>query len=384
MDHDANASQPPPLPPPNPPYSQPGFDHLPPPAPPPPRRSVSSGFFQSCLVAGCATILAPVILIGGFLILLGYMASTGLEEAANGPLSRMVQGGAGANLKTRVARAGAAGAGTIAIVNIQGAISGNGSPLDGDGSMAFVAEQLRTAAADESVKAVILQIDSPGGGLTASDHLHHQVGELRKTGKPVLAWAGSMMASGGYYVAVAADQIMASPTATVGSIGVILQHFQVTDLMEKLGVKVNPVTSGAHKDLASPFRDMTPEERKLLQDYIDVSHARFVEIVAKGRNMPVSEVSALADGGIMGAAAALEKGLIDSIGYIEDAVALIESELGEKDMRVIGYRRMFSFSDVFSDAGAEAASAALKAVRETDGTPRAMTVYAAPGGAASE
>ena len=376
MEYD-DAVHPPPLPPPVPPYSQPGYGHLPPP-PPPQRPGIWPNFLQSCFVAGCATIIAPVLLIGGFLLVIGYTVSNSLEDAVKNPFSQMAQN-AGGNMKTRIVRAGSAGAGSIAIVTIQGTIAGNGSPLDGDGSMAFVADQLRSAAEDDSVKGVILQIDSPGGGLTASDHLHHQVGELRKTGKPVIAWAGSMMASGGYYVAVAADRIMASPTSTVGSIGVILQHFQVSELMEKLGVRVNPVTSGAHKDLASPFRDMTPEERKLLQDYVDISHRRFIDIVAKGRNMQADEVAALADGGIMGAAMALEKGLIDSVGYIEDAVALLESELGEKDMRVIGYRRVFSFAEMFSDAGSEAASAALKTVRDADASPRAMTVYTAPG-----
>ncbi len=183
------------------------------------------------------------------------------------------------------------------------------------------------------------------------------------------------MASGGYYVAAGADGIMATPTATVGSIGVILQHFQAEELMEKLGVRVNPVTSGAHKDLASPFREMTPEERKILQDYVDIAHSRFVEIVAKGRNMPEAEVRALADGRIMSAGEALESGLIDSVGYIEDAVALVESELGESGMRIIGYRRIFSFSDVFSEAGARAAGAAVKALRGADASPRAMAIH---------
>lgn len=381
-------TQPPPLPP---PYSRPGAGATPPPLPGETRytygntaRSESKGdslwstFFSSCAVAGCATILAPAILVGGLVLAITYAASTSFDDSVFGSFGDFGESTSVANLLPRTLRAGGEGAGTIAVVTVQGAISGGGSTLEGDGTMKFVADQLRAAEEDEDVKAVILQIDSPGGGLTASDHLHHQVAALRKTGKPVIAWAGSMMASGGYYVAVAADQIMATPTATVGSIGVILQHFQVEELMKTLGIRVSPVTSGAHKDLASPFREMTPEERKLLQDYVDISHRRFVDIVAKGRGLPAEEVAALADGSIMGADAALEKGLIDSIGYIEDAVALVESELGERGMRIIGYSRMVSITEMLSGMGAEAAGSAVKALRETaaeDAAPKAMAVY---------
>lgn len=373
MDY-SDSTRPPPLPP---SYANPA-----PSAPAPEARGggIGANFFQSCLVAGCATVLAPVILVGGFLLVMGIVLSSGIDGDMAESWARFdeIAGGAGDNLQTRVLRPGAEGAGTIALVTVQGTITGNGSPLEGDGSMIFVADQLRAAAEDDRVKAVILQIDSPGGGLTASDHLHQEVTSLRKTDKLVIAWAGSMMASGGYYVAVAADQIMASPTATVGSIGVILQHFQVSDLLDTLGIRVNPITSGEHKDLASPFRDMTPAERAILQDYIDIAHNRFVDIVANGRGLPREEVEAVANGDIMGAEAALEKNLVDSIGYIGDAVALVESELGESDMRLVSYRRVFSFADMFAGAGASAAGAAVKALRggaEAGASPKAMAVY---------
>lgn len=375
--------QPPPLPqggsghqPPPPHYAPP-----PPPYCPPPRPSAGGTFFQTFLAAGCATILAPVLLIGGFFIVMFLLLSSGLEGAKkDGSFASLMQGQSGSSgLKVRVLRPGQPGSGTIAVVSIDGAISGNGSPLQGEGSMAFISEQLREARENPAVMAVILQIDSPGGGLTASDLLHHEVELFKESGKPVLAWAGSMMASGGYYIAVAADNIMASPTATVGSIGVILQHFQVSEMMEKLGIKVNPVTSGQRKDLGSPFRDMKPEERQLLQDYIDNAHKRFVDIVAKGRNMPTEQVAAFADGGIMDANTALEKGLVDSIGYIQDAIAWVEEKTDEEDMRVIGYRRQISLGELFNEAGAGAATAALEAASAADRAPRAMAVYEGAG-----
>lgn len=346
------------------------------PIPPPPivmGPGMGATAMQSCLIAGCVTVLVPTLLVFGFFFVIYLMASSGMEEAAkSGTFGSIYQPAAGSNLRERVLRPG--NGGTIAVISIQGAIGGGGSPLEGDGSMAFVAEQLRAAANDDSVMAVILQIDSPGGGLTASDQLYHEVKKLREGGTPVIAWAGSMMASGGYYIAVAAEEIMASPTSTVGSIGVIMQHFQVRDMLEKIGVKVNPITSGEHKDLASPFREMTPEERKLLQDYIDIAHSRFVGIVAEGRNMPEDRVRALADGGIFAAQAAMDNGLVDSIGYIEDAIAWAEKKTGKSDMRVVGYRRMISLGDIFREAGSGAASAVIESAA-ADASPAPMAIW---------
>lgn len=343
------------------------------PPPPPPGPGVGNTFLQSCLVAGCVTIFVPVLLVGGFFVLMFFMASSSLEDASKSSLGSIYSTGGGSNLRERVIRQGSGGP-TVAIVTIQGAIDGGGSPLEGEGMLSYVSQQLEAAGEDDNVKAVILQIDSPGGGLTASDQLYHEVLRLREKGKPVLAWAGSMMASGGYYIAVAADEIMATPTSTVGSIGVIMQHFQVRDLMEKIGIKVDPITSGEHKDLASPFREMTPEERSLLQDYINTAHSRFVEVVAKGRNMSENQVRALADGGIFPAEKARERGLVDSIGYIEDAVAWAEGKTGRKNMRVVSYRRMVSFGDFFREAGRGAAGAVIDSAA-ADSAPRAMAVW---------
>lgn len=329
----------------------------------PPHRDGTSWRFNalnSCLVAGCVTVFVPFLLLAGFFFLVYSLASVGLGEATSGPLASLVQSTGQPNIRTRELRAGKTGAGAIAVVHIHGAIDGRGSTLDGDGNLAFVSQQLRLAADDDSVKAVILQIDSPGGGLTASDLIHHEVQLLRRKGKPVLAWAGGMMLSGGYYVAVAADKIMANPTATIGSIGVILQHFQVGELLEKMGVRVDPVTSGEHKDMGSPFREMTPEERRLLQEYVDGSHRRFVEIVAKGRGLPEDRVLALADGGIHNADAALELGLVDLVGYMNDAVDWAEKAANEEGMRIVGYRRIVSLTDLFAEAGQGAASAFLQ------------------------
>lgn len=346
----------------------------PPPPPPPPSTSnqLAGTFFQSCMIAGCVTIFVPVLIVLGFFMLVYLAASSGLEQASGG-FGSIVQSSSTSNLVKRVLREGTGGA--IAVVSIHGVIDGGGSTLEGDGSLAFVSEQLRAASADFEVSAIILQIDSPGGGLTASDQLYNMVKTIREDGTPVVAWAGNMMASGGYYIAVGADEIMASPTATVGSIGVILQHFQVKELLAKIGVKVDPITSGERKDIASPFRDMTPEERELLQAYIDNAHRRFVGVVAEGRKMPEEKVREFADGGIFSAEVAKEKGLVDSIGYIEDAIKLAEQKAGGADMKVIGYRRVISLGDLFREAGSGAAGAAIESAANADPSPRAMAVW---------
>lgn len=349
----------------------------PPPPPPPPQSGTGWGFnaMTSCLVAGCVTVLVPVLLVFGFMLLMYVLLSSGLEDATTGSFASFVQTAGHQNLRERVIREGKSGAGTIAIVAIHGAIDGSGSALDSDGSLSFVSRQLRAAREDKNVKAVILQIDSPGGGLTPSDQIYNEVQRLRREGKPVLAWAGGMMMSGGYYIAVAADKIMANPTSTVGSIGVLLQHFQVDGMLGKLGVKVSPITSGEHKDIASPFREMTAEERRMLQEYVDESHRRFVGIVAKGRDLPEERVKALADGGIFTADMAKERGLVDSIGYIEDAVAWSEKAANEENMRIIGYRRLLAFGDIFAEAGRGAAATLLEAAGRETPAPRATAVY---------
>ncbi len=345
-------------------------------APPPPRQWPGSNLLQSCLVAGCATVLAPVLLVSGFFVLLFFLADSG-EDANRGMFGEFVRTAGAPAVSLRTVKQGDA-AHSIALVTIHGGIDGSGSPLEADGMLAFASDQLRAAREDDSVKAVILQIDSPGGGLTASDQIHHEVGRLRESGKPVLAWAGSLMASGGYYIAVAADEIMANPTSTIGSIGVMMPHFQARELMEKIGVEADPVTSGKHKDIGSPFREMTPAEREVLQRYVDASHARFVDIVARGRKIDPEAVRAAATGDIYDAATAKRLGLVDGIGYIEDAVAWAEEKAGASGMRVIGYSRVVSFMDLFSEMGARAAGALLRTVSRRGEAPRAMAVWDGP------
>lgn len=348
-------------------------------APPPPpnyypphsysyeRPSKGSTFLQSCLVAGCATILAPIFLLIAFVVFLGYSFSSfdsSTFESTSSPL-----------FQEKNLRKGEAGKGKIVVINLRGQIDGQGSDLEGTGMIGMICEQLKVAEEDENVKAILLQVDSPGGGLTPSDIIYNKILNVRAEGKVVVSWAGGLMTSGGYYIAAASDAIVASPTATVGSLGVILQRFQVDGFMDKLGLKADPIMAGESKDIGSPFRDMTPEERQLLQRNVDHAHDRFIGIVAKGRGMSREAVVALADGKLFSADESVQNGLVDDIGYIDDAIAMVEELVGSSDMRVVGYSKVFSFADVLGGSS-RSFQTLFKAInKQTDTTPKMISEW---------
>lgn len=209
----------------------------------------------------------------------------------------------------------------------------------------LILDKLRAARDDPAVKAVILSIDSPGGGITASDVIYHQVLLLRESGKKVVALLGDLAASGGYYVACPADRIMAAPTTVTGSIGVIIQTFNVEGLMAKLGMKDVTIKAGKEKDLLSPFRSLTPEEKENVQAVVDELFLRFKKIVAVNRHLNKAEVDKIAGGKIFTAARARELGLVDELGYRGDAIKLSRELAGLEEARVIEYRRGLSLLD---------------------------------------
>lgn len=181
-------------------------------------------------------------------------------------------------------------------------------------------EQLKKFAKDESVKAIVLRINSPGGGVGPSQEIYEEVKKL-KGKKVVVASMGALAASGGYYIACAAQKIYANPGTITGSIGVILQFVNVKDLIEKIGLKGMVVKSGPFKDIGSPVREMKTEERELLQGVIDNVHSQFVAAVAEGRQMHRDNVVKIADGRIFSGEQAKALGLVDALGNLEDAVA---------------------------------------------------------------
>ncbi|EQA43662.1 signal peptide peptidase SppA, 36K type [Leptospira broomii serovar Hurstbridge str. 5399] len=216
----------------------------------------------------------------------------------------------------------------ILVIPIEGIISDDsreGSFLTGekDSVLAAVKLQLHYAMEDSNVKAVILKINSPGGTVTASDIIYREVLEFKKKKRiPVLALFMDTAASGAYYISMSSDYLMAHPTTVTGSIGVIMQGINVKEGLDKLGIKDQSIRSGENKAVGSPLEELTAEQRKLLQSVVDNLFDRFFDVVKIGRpKVKESDLKKLADGRIFTASQAIRHGLIDSIGYFEDAVA---------------------------------------------------------------
>ncbi len=206
--------------------------------------------------------------------------------------------------------------------------------------LARVREELRKAEEDDRVRALIVRINSPGGTITASDILYHELLAFKARRKvPVIAAIMDVGASGGYYAALAADTIVANPTTVTGSIGVVMVTVNAQGLMEKIGVAPLAIKSGPMKDAGSPFRSLTESERAVFQAIIDEMYGRFVGLIVKARKLPEDRVRALADGRVYTAEQALRLGLVDRIGYLEDVVALARESAGLSEARVVMYHR---------------------------------------------
>ena len=197
----------------------------------------------------------------------------------------------------------------IGVVEVKGVIAQSEPTID----------RLIELRRDSSIKAVVLRVDSPGGGVGPSQEIFTEVQKLADE-KPVVVSMGSVAASGGYYISVPAQQIVANPGTITGSIGVIMEFTNFQDLMEKIGLKSQVVKSGDHKDIGSPVRPMTPEDRQILQSLIDDVHSQFVAAVAQGRGMDLEKVKALADGRIYTGRQAKDAGLVDRLGNMQDAI----------------------------------------------------------------
>jgi len=210
-----------------------------------------------------------------------------------------------------------------------------------------VVEKLIKFRKNDQVKAIILRIDSPGGGVGPAQEIYAEVKRVRQD-KKVLVSMGSVAASGGYYIACAADKIVANPGSITGSIGVIVESLNVEELFHKLGLRSTVVKSGKHKDIGSPLRKMTPEEEKLLQGVLDSVHEQFIRAVAEGRNLPVERVRSLADGRIFSGDQAKSLGLVDGLGSLQDTIAMAAQMAGIKGEPSVIYpeKKRFSILDL--------------------------------------
>ena len=236
----------------------------------------------------------------------------------------------------------------IVVIRIEGIIDGELSEN--------VCKQIKAAKDDRAVKALILRTITPGGMVSSSDQIYHEVLNFRQsTGRPVVAFMQTVAASGGYYTSVACDRIVAEPTVITGSIGVIMSHMVLKELLEeKLGIAPVVIKSGRKKDWPSMFSETTEEQKEYLAEkLIGPAFERFVELVAEGRKEKLSEaeVRKLADGSIFGAVEAQENGLIDDVGYIDDAIATTEKLARIRNAQVVEYSRPFSLAVLLASQG---------------------------------
>ncbi|MBI5806401.1 signal peptide peptidase SppA [candidate division TA06 bacterium] len=183
---------------------------------------------------------------------------------------------------------------------------------------------------NNAIKAVVLRVQSPGGGVAASQEIYQALKNTAET-KPVVCSMGEVAASGGYYIACACDTIVANPGTLTGSIGVIMEFMVAEELIKKVGLKFEVLKAGQNKDLGTPFRQMTPEERALLQSMIDDVHGQFIEAVAEGRKISPDSVRVYADGRVFSGRQALALRLVDKMGTLEDAITLAAGMAGLKE-----------------------------------------------------
>jgi protease-4 len=207
-------------------------------------------------------------------------------------------------------------------------------------------EKLIKFRKNEKIKAIILRIDSPGGGVGPAQEIYSEVKKAQRE-KKVLVSMGSVAASGGYYIACAADKIMANPGTITGSIGVIVESLNVEDLFRKIGLRSEVIKSGRHKDMGSPFRKMGPEEKRLLQGVLDSVHEQFIQAVAEGRKLSLEKVRSLADGRIFSGDQARAMGLVDELGTLQDTIAMAAKMSGIKGEPEVIYpeKKRFSLLD---------------------------------------
>ena len=226
----------------------------------------------------------------------------------------------------------------IALIRVEGVI------LDSQTTIG----ELKRFSENPSIKAIVIRIDSPGGGVVPSQEIYNAVKRVRsKHNKAVIASMGSVAASGGYYIAAATDRIVANPGTLTGSIGVIMETANVEGLLQKIGVEGVVIKSGKYKDVGSPLRKMSADERGLLQGVMDDVHKQFIEAVSEGRSLELRAAQALADGRIFTGRQAKEAKLVDELGDLEDAIQLAAEVVGiEGEPKVIEPRRRFSLREV--------------------------------------
>lgn len=270
---------------------------------------------------------------------------------------------------------------TIALITVNGTIQSESDTLTAGTNaynhQAFL-QEIDDAFTNPVIQAVVLKVDSPGGGAYESDEIYQKlISYKEKYPKPLIVSMGSMAASGGYYISMPADKIFASRNTMTGSIGVIMSTYNYSQLAEKLGIEEFVFKSGKNKDIMNPMRDATPEEKQIMQGIIDEYYGYFVDTVAKGRKMERQAVIQVADGRIYTASQAKSLGLIDQIGDLDGAITEAAKMINESDPNIIQYinENPFSLNLLLSMASPQLDFLGIKQDLQNSAVPTAMYLY---------
>lgn len=274
----------------------------------------------------------------------------------------------------------------IAVLDVDGVIQDSGEPASllqssGYDHQEFM-KKLNYVKEDDTVKGIIIRVNSPGGGVVESAEIHDKLKEIQKdTKKPVYISMGSMAASGGYYISTAAKKIYASPETLTGSLGVIMEGINYEGLAKKYGVDFVTIKSGKYKDIMSPTRKMTEEERQILQRMINNSYEGFVKVISEGRHLSIDQVKKLADGRVYDGRQAKELHLIDGYGYLDETIKKMKKDENLKGAKVIRYSEHLGIASLFSMQahkwlGENAEMAGMLKILSKPNSPRLMYLYA--------
>lgn len=263
------------------------------------------------------------------------------------------------------------GKGSVAWIKVRGVIAtdNSSSPFARPQGATAIAKKIREAGEDKEVKAIVLDINSPGGTVAAVQNIYSEILKAKKSGKKVVALFRDVAASGGFYIAMAADKIVAEPGTITGSVGVIMQTSNVEGLFEKIGVKMVPITSGKYKDIGSMYRPMTEAEKALLQDMVDDTYTQFFAAVKAGRpEVSESNLTEYTDGRVFTGQRAYNLGFVDKLGGEDEALQLAGELAGIKDPKIIS-SKSDNLRDFIFSFGSSVESASLVKQLETLTTP---------------
>ena len=340
-----------------------------------------------CLGCGLGLLLGVVIIIT--VIVLGIIGLASLINDSDSPSSGIAQENTSKLEEEYIIGKSEDDQAKIAVVDIHGVIEFDDSPIPSDTAAdpRSLCARIRRAAEDKKVKALIVNLNTPGGEVVASDEIYSEIRRFRqKTGKPAIALMRTMTASGGYYIAAACKPIIANKLTMTGSIGVIISTYNYRGLFDKLGLQAEVYASGKMKDMLNGARARTPEEVKVVQDMVNETYAEFVRIVSESRKIPVERIrqSEIGDGRVFSGEQALKLGLVDSFGYFRDAVdaAAKASDLKQGKFAVIRYKESFSFGRFFSmltsKSGLVPLNVSFNGTRSRTFTPKRGMLYYLP------